>query len=184
MSKNERYKKIAVCLVVLTICIISLFSSGCIGRALSKNFARDIQKNSNFEFGILQEITEESVFEDYYVVPGFGITGYVDKKYGENYDKQEISTYVQYSVSSWPDVLSKKKYITGIDCHDEKYTLYGLKIGDAYEEWQRGLKEKGFKEKDGRFYYNCIRINVNHRNGLVFSFSIFADSTNFSGVQF
>ncbi|MBR4419784.1 MAG: hypothetical protein IKT32_02790 [Clostridia bacterium] len=181
-NKSKKKRIIAFCLALLS----SLFCfSGCLGRTVSLSFANVIKKESNFEFCILQRITEDTSFEDYFVIPGFGICGYINKKYGEDFHSlYDENKFVQYDVSSWPDVLSRKEYITGISCHDDSYMVFGLKIGDEYSRWQEVLRSKGFKEKDGRFYYGCIRFNVNARDGVVYSFSIYADSTNLTGVVF
>lgn len=169
--------------------------SGCIGKALAEGVGKDIRQNSNFDFGFLQKVTSETSFEDCFVVPGFGITGYVPKKYGENYDTDEIPFHVQYSVTNWRDALSREKRVTSIDCHDSFYTLYGLKIGDTYALWEQVLTEKGFKlnsnENNGfngtgtqRFYKHGIRINVNAREGEVFAFSLYAETTNLGGIVY
>ncbi len=183
MKNTKKISRFLVVFVLIITLLVFPFS-GCIGKSITLSFARNMQKNTNFEFCILTEITADISFEDYFIVPGFGVTGYVNKKYGEDYSSKEDINYVQYSVSSWPDVLSKKQYITGIHCYDENYNIYGLKIGDSAQKWEQTLTQKGFKLKDGRYYYSHIRINVNQREGVVFSFSIYADSTNISCVVF
>ena len=174
-------------LLIIAITSATLFNSGCISKALAESVGRDIRENSNFEIGFLQEIESEFSFEDYYVSPGFGVTGYVPKKYGEDYAENEQPAYVMYSVSSWRSLKNSPR-VTSINCYDSAYNIYGLSIGDSYTKWEEVLSKKGFKLSEGsnpqegigvqRFYKKGVRINVNLKDGVVFAFSLYAENTN------
>ena len=127
--------------------IVSVFCmSGCsIG---TKRLVNDINANATWELNLLTP-EEEMHFSDsgYGIVPGFGIKGYYDKKYWEgNMETGELpSTYVLYSVTSYPDAMSKKKCITRIEVHDPDVEIYGFSIGDSSEAFGELLREMGFQ---------------------------------------
>ena len=88
MKNAKKFSRfLAVFVLIITLLVFPF--SGCIGKSVTLSFARNMQKNTNFEFCILTEITADISFEDYFIVPGFGVTGYVNKKYGEDYSSKE-----------------------------------------------------------------------------------------------
>jgi len=126
--------------------ILLLFSSGC--SLLAVKNAEDINKNSNLQIGLLTYAEDGLFDENYGVIPGFGITGYYDKKYGD-YDANADSIYscsVIYHVTSYPDVLSRKQYVTGIDITDPEIKIYGYSVGDSVEGFEEFFKKKGYEK--------------------------------------
>lgn len=175
--------------------IVSVFSmSGCsIG---TKRLVNDINANATWELNLLTP-EEEMHFSDsgYGIVPGFGITGYYDKKYGEgNMETGELpSTYVLYSVTSYPDAMSKKKCITRIEVHDPDVEIYGFSIGDSSQAFGELLREKGFQPyndydarmdrfKKGRI---IIYYGVDHDTQTIFNdMTVAVETTNHCGIVF
>ena len=171
--------------------ILLLFSSGCSLLAI-KN-AEDVNKNSNLEIGLLTYAGNGLFDEHYGEIPGFGITGYYDKKYGD-YEENADSIYscsVIYHVTSYPDVLSGKQYVTGIDVTDPETKIYGYSVGDSVEDFEAYLKEKGYKKfydnghlmkfKKGKMQFRCgvdvetqtirslyVGVNVTNNCGVIF----------------
>jgi hypothetical protein len=175
--------------------IVSVFCmSGCsIG---TKRLVNDINANATWELNLLTP-EEEMHFSDsgYGIVPGFGITGYYDKKYGEgNMETGELpSTYVLYSVTSYPDAMSKKKCITRIDVQDPNIDIFGFSIGDSSQAFGELLREKGFQpykdynEDMDRFKKGKVIIyfGIDHEmqtisNGI----TVMVDTTNYFGIVF
>ena len=159
---------------------------------LSEKIVEDINTNSNFEVNLLTPV-EEANFEGFNIVPGFGVEGYYDKKYGDidaDYDAV-YACYVQYDVTSYPDVAFGEKYVTGIFVTDPDINVYGYSIGDDCEEFFDFLEGKGFDE-----YYNNghlmkfskgkveIRCGVNNETQELDSIYVGMDLTNMLGVVF
>ena len=136
-------------LIFVPLLMATTFFSGC-RPILSEYIVEDINNNYNFEIKLLTP-AEEADFEEFGIIPGFGITGYYDKKYGDidaDYDAVH-ACYVQYDVTSYPDVAFGDKYVTGIWITDPAINLYGYSVGDNIEEFSDFLENKGFDE-----YYN------------------------------
>ena len=127
-----------------------LMAVGCFSSCkpiLSEKIVEDINNNSNFEIDLLTP-AEEVNFEGFAAVPGFGVTGYYDKKYGDmdaDYDAVYVC-YVQYDVTSYPDVAFGDKYVTGIFVTDPDLNVYGSSVGDNGKEFFDFLEGKGFDE--------------------------------------
>jgi hypothetical protein len=171
--------------------IFLLFSTGCSLLAI-KN-AEDIHKNSNLEIGLLTYAGDGLFDENYGVIPGFGITGYYDKKYGGyDVDADAVSSCsVIYHVTSYPDVLSGKQYVTGIDVTDPEIEIYGYSVGDSVEGLETFLEEKGYKKfsdngnlmkfKKAKMQFRC---SVDVETRTIRSLYVGVNVTNNCGVIF
>ena len=159
---------------------------------LSEKIVEDINNNSNFEIDLLTKV-EEGDFEGFATIPGFGVTGYYNKKYGDmeaDYDAV-YACYVQYDVTAYPDVALGDPYVTGIFITDPEIHLYGYNVGENSEEFFDFLEKKGFKE-----YYNNghlmkfskgkveIRCGVKNETQEIDSLYVGMDLTNMLGVIF
>ena len=159
---------------------------------LSEKIVEDINENSNFEIALLTPVVEVD-FSSFGVIPGHGITGYYDKKYGDeevNYDDLH-ACYVQYDVTSYPDVVLGEKYVTGIFITDPDIYVYDYSVGDNSEEFFDFLEDKGFDK-----YYNTnrmvkfskhkveIRCGVDFEAQTINSIYVGVDLTNRLGVIF
>ncbi len=158
----------------------------------SETIVEDINNHSNFAINLLTPV-EEADFDGFGIIPGFGVTGYYDKKYGDidaDYDAV-YACYVQYDVTCYPDVAFGDEYVTGIFVTDPDINLYGYSVGDSSEEFSDFLDEKGFDE-----YYNNghfikfskekveIRCGVNNETQEINSIYVGIDVTNMFGVIF
>ena len=159
---------------------------------LSEKIVEDINNNSNFEIDLLTP-AEEVSFEGFATIPGFGVTGYYNKKYGDmeaDYDAV-YACYVQYDVTSYPDVALGEPYVTVIFVTDPDINIYGYSVGDSSEEFSDILSDKGFEE-----YYNNgslikftkgkveIRCGINNGTQEINSLYVGMDLTNMLGVIF
>ena len=123
--------------------------SGC--RSIrSEKIVEDINNHSNFEIDLLTP-AKEADFDGFGIIPGFGVTGYYDKKYGDidaDYDAV-YACYVQYDVKAYPNAAHGDYCVTGIHIKDPDIHVYGYSVGDNGEEFSDFLEGKGFNE-----YYN------------------------------
>ena len=146
-------KKIKKLLTIGLAVLACVSFSGC--RPIrSEMFVEDINRNSNFEINLLTP-ADEADFSDFNTVPGMGITGYYDKKYGDadvDYDAY-YACHVQYDVTSYPDVAFGEQCVTGIRITDPDIHIYGYSVGDSCTEFFDFLEDKGFDE-----YYNSGRL--------------------------
>ena len=165
--------------------------SGC-RPILSEKNVEDINNHSNFAINLLTPV-EEADFDGFGIIPGLGVTGYYDKKYGDidaDYDAV-YSCYVQYDVTSYPDIVLGEKYVTGIFITDPDIYVYDYSVGDNSEEFFDFLEEKGFDK-----YYNTnrmvkfskhkveIRCGVDFEAQTINSLYVGVDLTNRLGVIF
>ena len=166
--------------------------SGC-KPILSEKIIEDINENSNLEIKLLAtaDAFDSSSFD---IIPGgMGVEGYYDKKYGDvEVDEESLyQCYVQYDVTSYPDVVFGDERVTGIFITDPEIYIYDYSVGDNSQEFSDLLKEKGFEE-----YYNNghlikfskkkveIRCGVNAETQEINSIYIGVDVTNISGAIF
>lgn len=183
-------KWFAACALIMVVCCLSGCSIG------TQKRVDEINANSTWEVDLLTPL-EETDFSvgDYGVKPGFGVTGYYDKKYGEgDINTGEMpSTYVLYSVTSYPDFMSKKKYVTQIDVCDPEIEVYGYSIGDSSEAFGAFLTEKGFQAEEDynirsdRFKKGKIVIRFGiepETQTITRSITVEVDVTNCCGVVF
>lgn len=181
----------AIFAIILTPCMLFL----CAGCSLRTNaIVKDINNNTNLEIKLLTRVEDGLFDENYDIIPGFGIKGYFDKKYGENYmENSDVidSCVVIYHVTSYPDAFFGKSHITGIEITDPAITLYGYSVGDSIEGVADFFKEKGYEEtyNNGHlFKFNKgkvqIRIGVNFEEQTIRSLYAGVDTTNCTGVVF
>ena len=130
-------KKIVLCLMLL---VSALGFSSC--RPIrSEMFVEDINRNSNFEINLLTPAVEAD-FSDFNTVPGMGVTGYYNKKYGDmdvDYDAV-YACYVQYDVTCYPDVAFGEQCVTGIritdpDLQNHMFRALGLSQEEAQQKF-------------------------------------------------
>ena len=159
---------------------------------LSEKIVEDINNHSNFEVDLLTP-AQEADFDGFGIIPGFGVTGYYDKKYGDidaDYDAV-YACYVQYDVTCYPDVSFGDEYVTGIFVTDPDINLYGYSVGDSSEEFSEFLEEKGFDEHENNGHLMKfskgkveIRCGINNETQEIRSLYVGIDLTNRLGVIF
>ena len=178
--------------LLLSFLLISLIVfSGC-KPIWTEKIVADINKNSNLEIELLTPAEDMGV-SDFGIMPGFGITGYYDKKYGdEEIDPDSLyKCYVRYDVTSYPDVLLGEQCVTGIYITDPSIFIYGYSVGDSSKDFSNYLKDKGFKE-----YYTSnrlvkfskgkveLRCGINYEAQAIDSLYVGVTLTNSCGVIF
>lgn len=179
-------------LLTIGLAVLSFISFSSCRSIRAEKIVEDINNHSNFEIKLLTPV-EDAGFTDFDVIPGHGVTGYYDKKYGDievNYD-EVYECYVQYDVTSYPDVALGEKYVTGIFITDPEINIYGYSVGDSSTEFSDFLEEKGFDE-----YYNNghlmkfskdkveIRCGINNETHEINSLYVGIDLSNHLGVIF
>ena len=181
-----KIKMIAACSLVAT---VAVFSSCSIS---TNKTVEDVNANSDFVVGLLTPI-EEADFSGYGIIPGFGVTGYYDKKYGDwEADMDAVSAcYVRYDVTAYPDYMSGEQYVTGISVTDPEISVYGYSVGDDSETYKTFLQEKGFKLYEDDLQIKRLekdkvklRYSVNPETQSITSIAVEVDVTNQCGVVF
>jgi hypothetical protein len=170
--------------------LVCVSFSGC--RSIrSEKLVEDINNHSNFEIDLLTPVGECD-FEGFGMIPGHGVEGYYDKKYGDITENDALNaSYVQYDVTSYPDIGFGKKYVTGIYISDPEIHVYGYSVGDNSEEFSDFLEGKGFDEyyNNGR-YMMCskgkvkIRCDVNREKQEINGLYVGMDLTNMLGSMY
>lgn len=138
------------------------------------------EKDTNLEFWIAENV-EKVDFSNYQ--EKFGLMG-GREYYGSGYsstmnedgDQLDPEACVIYTVTSYPDYISKKRHVTRITVTDPSITVYGLTLTSSAEEVENTLKSYGFiKKSEPRNTYakgkvsisfskEAININVKVRN--------------------
>jgi len=183
------FKRIFITL--LTACVLFF----CVGCSINtKAIVKDINENTNLEIGLLTRVEDGLFDEKYDTIPGFGITGYFDKKYGDNYQENSDAIdacSVIYHVTSYPDVILGKECVTGIAVTDPLIQVYGFSVGDSVAEMETFLLDNGYKNfddanrlkkfKKGKVQ---IRIGINYEEQKIRSIYVGVDSTNITCAIF
>lgn len=138
------------------------------------------EKDTNLEFWIAENVNhvDFSNYQEKYGLMGgrqyYG-TGYVPFT-DENGEQIDPEACVVYTVTSYPDYISKKRHVTRITVTDPSITVYGLTLTSSAEEVENTLKSYGFiKKSEPRNTYakgkvsisfskEAININVKVRN--------------------
>lgn len=175
--------------VLTTACALSF--GGC--SLAAKSTVRDINDNSDFAIDLLTK-AEDLDLSGFGIIPGYGIDGYYDLKYGnfeEDPSEMDGVPMVRYDVSGWPDTLGER-YVTGISCSDPAVKLYGFSVGDSFAAFEEFLTE----EKDFEKYYDTlwfakfrkgkveIRCGVDYDTGLIRDYFVGVRSSNLFGVVY
>ena len=115
--------------------------SGC-KPILSEKIIEDINENSNLEIKLLAT-ADAFDFSTFDIIPGgMGVEGYYDKKYGDvEVDEESLyQCYVQYDVTSYPDVVFGDARVTGVFITDPEIYIYDYSVGDNSQEFSELLK--------------------------------------------
>ena len=132
--------------VACSLMTVSLCLSSCV--VTTAQTVRAINDTSTFEIELLT-CEKEIDFTDYQEVPGFGVTGYVtgyyDKKYETNDGTPVEECYVLYSVTPYPDCMSRNEYVTAICVSDPEVCVFGYSVGDNADDFQAHLQTEGFE---------------------------------------
>jgi hypothetical protein len=130
-------------ILVLLLCAFMLTSFvGCSSRKLAK-------PETNLDFWIAENVDAVDFSEyhqrygmmggqEYY---GKGYTPTVDEN-GEQKDPEEC---VIYTITNYPDYMSRNKHVTRITITDPNVTVYGLSMNSSNEDIEATMKSNGFK---------------------------------------
>ena len=176
--------------LLLTACSIGVCTALFSGCGLSaKNTVKSLNENSNFAVPLLMK-EEEVDFSNFGVLPGFGIKGYYDKKYGDFAEDPDLfaTPMVIYSVSGWPDTTGDR-CVTQIEWSDPEIHAYGITAGTLLNEADEILKDRGFSQS-----YDSGHMRKYDKGDVQFRFSydnmenvltmccVYVDSSNIFGI--
>lgn len=116
----------------------------------SRNHLKKAETNLEFWIG---ENVQDVDFSAYQKKYRSGYMGPGTQYYGTSYVPQtdeegnqiDPEHYVIYTVSAFPDVLSKKAHITEITITDPAVNVYGLTFNSSAEDIQETMQDYGFK---------------------------------------
>ena len=176
--------------IAILMCVLLFCGTGCSLR--TKAIVKDINENTNLEIDLLTKVEDNLFDENYDIIPGFGITGYFNKKYGENYQENSDAIdacSVIYHVTSYPDAMFGKAHITGIEITDPEIHIYGFYVGDSVADFESLLLVKKYKkfyeaERVMKFEKGKveIRIGINYEEQTIRSIYVGVDGTNIFGI--
>lgn len=167
---------------IILVTIISLILLIVLPKVFQYNKAKEISKNSNFEYELLYKLggSDYVIPEGYELVnDGMGTYSIANSKYFDNGELKE--DFIVYKISSWPYFMGNQ-IITAVECWDENYKVYGVGINTLMDEWDKTMDEHGFKKTyDSGFYRkyesNFIRIQVSYdsNNNVSKKYAIYID---------
>lgn len=167
----------------------AVYLSGCAVKTAET--VRIVNESSTFAIDLLTS-TKEIDFSDYQDVPGFGVTGYYDKKYQTQDGTPVEECYVLYSVTAYPDYsISTGEYVTAIEVTDPEIEVCGYSVGDSAQVFQAHLEETGFTlydstERIKRFENGnvLLRFSVEPETQTVQNICVEVKVSNYLGVIF
>ena len=179
----KRLKTTAVCglLAVMTLSSCSPMTAKTVGM---------VNDTSTFEIALLTHVSKID-FSAYQQVPGFGVTGYYDKKYEKQDGGDVAECYVLYSVTSYPDASSFQQYVTRIDVTDPSVDVCGYSVGDNAQDFHSYLLKQNFRllensERVRRFEKGKVRVHfcVEPQAQTIFDICVEVEVRNLFGLIF
>ena len=172
-------KKIIKKTIMVIVIIVLLFVIGQVGKIIyTFENAAEIVDNSNLDYDLLSKMPKKNPAEDpTRIVEGFNF----EKGFGCYSLRNDQTTY---TVSGFPDSLSSY-YVTRFNTTDEKYHVFGIKIGDNINESIKIMNDNGYSLKENyTFKRGIIIIKFLSANDLITEISIKIPSTNIFKVIF
>lgn len=136
-------KKIFMCLFASVLTLFTLVFSSC-----TYNKVLEKPKETSLEFWITDNVSSFD-FTDYNQIDGvFGAKEYYGKGYEPVYNEiydifEKPKHYVIYTLTGYPDCLSKGDYVTGIEITDPAISVYGITCNSSFDEFDSVFTELG-----------------------------------------
>lgn len=178
-------------LTIIIIFVFAILLTGCT-RQKTERIIEDISQNSNFEYELLTEITE-NITSKFNIMGGFGVETLVDSNIDpysvdiNEYMLNNPTTY--YEVTAYPDYVNGGSYITRISTSDPEIYIYDLSVGDEYTEVEiiEYMRSLGFYPRDSisSIYVNeRVWIRVFLEEGIIIKLVVEVEITNRTGIVY
>lgn len=169
----KKYCLSAVALVLLLLCACGLSEEERLERALD-----ELDRNSELPFALTQPEAELGDTSGYGEWQGFGCWGI----YNDDVD---------VTLSGWPDVLDSY-HVTGMHLLSSRYSVLGLRVGDAAERAEELLESMGYKplpevvrgSGDTCYTRDGVLINLEYQGETISGLTVYVQSTNVEDVDF
>lgn len=192
MKKKATKRKLVI---ILTLVMVLLITSAIFQVRIPQRIAASqFNKESSLPYSLLSALPLSN--GDYCTIDDFGIKGYYDRKYADGDDsaaefdapdRLRQGEIVICWISSYPDAVLGSSKITGIECSDPAYRIFGCAAGDDISAFSEALVCAGFKQSGYFSYTKCgIRITLtpNDTRTIVSYFSVRVESGNLFRVQY
>lgn len=180
---------------ILIILLFVFLLTGCV-KQRTENAVENLNENSNFEYGLLIEITSD-IKTQFNISPGFGVYTLYDLSIQIDIQQEHILSYIDeyetttYDVTSYPDYSNGGEYITMIWTTDPEIHIYDLSVGDSYmeEELNEYMIYLGFARTNDSadiFMYNRERLNMSIfvESNIITKMYVRVDITNRWDIQY
>ena len=169
----KKYCLSAVALVLLLLCACGLSEEERRERALD-----ELNRESELPFALTQPEAELGDTGGYDRLEGYGCWGI------HNDD-------VNITLSGWPDVLDSY-HVTGMRLLSPRYSVLGLRVGDAAERAEELLESMGYEplpevvrgSGDTCYTRDGVLINLEYQGETISGLTVYVQSTNVEDVYF
>ena len=170
-------------MLVWLLCVLMMLSLvGCSSKQPEK-------PETNLDFWIADNVdaVDFSEYQERYGM--YGGRQYYGKGYvptvDENGTRHDPEECVIYTVTSYPDYISRNKHITRITITDPNVTVYGLTINSSKEDIEETMKDNGFKSAafgdNGNVEWVKGKFHIRFSGGTI---TIKVDVSNFLKIKF
>ena len=193
--KKKLWIIVLIILVLIVVVLINFKSIEKLWRtARGRNIAGDIIiENTGLEFQITERVRDDDLEGHDEIYGWFGAREFLGKGYkaitaaDEGGMTYRPDIYVTYIITSYPDYSSGDQCVTCIVITDPKVTVFGLSTESDPAEFDRVLKNKGFKVEVEE--YGAVPIHRASKGDISIHFenktiTIRAEVTNKEGIVF
>lgn len=169
-----------IILMVILFCglVVAGFVIYSIVTSTMKNEINDINKNSNLDFQLADDIDNYTI-KEFEKEEGFGGYALVNK-----------NKLTRYSVGGFPDCLDDYK-IVGFETEETKYDIYGISVGDTFDKVVPVLEAHSYNKEEENsndyvmvFINGKVRIHIFLNGSVIVKLAILLNVTNKENVQF
>lgn len=169
----KKYRLFAAALALLLLCACGLSEEERWERALD-----ELNRESELPFALIQPETELGDTGGYDEWQGFGCRGI----YNDDVD---------VTLSGWPDVQDSY-HVTDMHLLSPRYSILGLRVGDAAKSAEELLKSMGYKPLpevmrgwgDTCYTRDGVIINLEYQGETISGLTVYVQSTNVEDVDF
>lgn len=149
-------KRIVIIVVIFS--ALSIIGLMVIPKMIENDTVSDMNAYSDFGLDLLYKLQEDE-WDDYNMLSGFGMDTIYDKSLPPAFDDDEFFDIHEYSedhqvvfydITSYPRIIGDYGYVTKIETTDPSHHLFGLSVGDEFNQTlvEEVLSEYHYKYED------------------------------------